>query len=117
MEKEEMELLIRAAAGAGVVILIQLISRTRNYYIAGLVPLFPTFALITHYVVGIERSVGELRQTVLLGMWALIPYFVYLGSLYVLVGRVRLGYALGGATVCWLVAATVLVFIWQRMMG
>jgi membrane protein GlpM len=117
MEKEEMELLIRAAAGAGVVILIQLISRTRSYYIAGLVPLFPTFALITHYVVGVERTVGELRKTILLGMWALIPYFVYLATLYILAGRVRLSYALGGATVCWLAAAAMLVFVWQRLMG
>ncbi|MGD1994689.1 MAG: GlpM family protein [Anaerolineae bacterium] len=112
-----MELLARAAAAAGVVILIQLISRTRSYYIAGLVPLFPTLALITHYVVGVERSVRELRKTILMGMLALIPYSVYLVSLYVLVGRVRLGYALGGATVCWLIVAVILVAVWQRMIA
>lgn len=111
------ELLVRAAAGAGVVILIQLISRTRNYYIAGLVPLFPTFALITHYVVGVERTVAELRETILLGMVALIPYFVYLASLYLLVDRVRLGVALAGATACWLVVAAILVAIWHQTMG
>jgi membrane protein GlpM len=50
-------------------------------------------------------------------MWALIPSFVYLATLYALAGRVRLGYALGGATVCWLAAAAMLVFVWQRLMG
>jgi uncharacterized membrane protein (GlpM family) len=28
----------------------------KNYYLAGLVPLFPTFALIAHYIVGSERT-------------------------------------------------------------
>ncbi len=45
-----MHLLIRALAGAAVVVLISLLSRTKNYYLAGLIPLFPTFALISHCV-------------------------------------------------------------------
>uniref|UniRef100_UPI0038F729E4 GlpM family protein n=1 Tax=Streptomyces europaeiscabiei TaxID=146819 RepID=UPI0038F729E4 len=64
--------------GAAVVVLIALLSRTRNYYIAGLVPLFPTFALLAHYIVASERGTAALRTTVIFGMWAIIPYFVYL---------------------------------------
>ncbi|EJX5041238.1 GlpM family protein, partial [Salmonella enterica] len=51
-----MGLVIKAALGALVVVLIGLLSKTKNYYIAGLIPLFPTFALIAHYIVASERG-------------------------------------------------------------
>ncbi len=41
-----MGLVIKAALGALVVLLIGVLAKTKNYYIAGLIPLFPTFALI-----------------------------------------------------------------------
>jgi len=77
-----MNLLFKAAIGAVVVVLIALLAKTRNYYIAGLVPLFPTFALIAHYIVGSERSVDALKSTVVFGLWAILPYATYLASLY-----------------------------------
>ncbi|EPD5943814.1 GlpM family protein, partial [Escherichia coli] len=43
-----MGLVIKAALGALVVLLIGVLAKTKNYYIAGLIPLFPTFALIAH---------------------------------------------------------------------
>ncbi len=50
-----MGLVIKAALGALVVVLIGVLAKTKNYYIAGLIPLFPTFALIAHYIVASER--------------------------------------------------------------
>ena len=110
-----MDLLFKAALGAGVVVLLAILSKTRNYYIAGMVPLFPTFALIAHYIVGKGRSLEDLKTTILFGMWSIIPYFVYLATLYVLVDRMRLEASLALATVAWLVAATVLVSLWVRL--
>nr|WP_242548612.1 GlpM family protein [Pseudomonas putida] len=108
-------MVFKAALGAGVVILLALLSKTRNYYIAGLVPLFPTFALIAHYIVGKGRSIEDLKTTILFGMWSIIPYFIYLLSLYVLVERMRLEASLALATLAWLIAATVLVTVWLRL--
>ncbi|ELO85786.1 GlpM family protein [Salmonella enterica subsp. enterica serovar Enteritidis str. 76-2651] len=51
-----MGLVIKAALGALVVVLIGLLSKTKNYYIAGLIPLFPTFALIAHYIVASDGA-------------------------------------------------------------
>ena len=109
-----MHLLIRALAGAAVVVLISLLSRTKNYYLAGLIPLFPTFALISHYIVGTERTVDELKVTILFGMASLLPYFVYLMALYLLVDRVRLELSLAGAIGFWVVAAAVLIVVWNH---
>jgi membrane protein GlpM len=109
------DLLIKALAGAAIVIIIQLLARTKNAYLAGLVPLFPTFALIAHYMVGTQRGAEALKQTIRFGMWSLIPYFVYLLVLYWMVDRARLGVSLFVAVLCWLVAAALLVFFWNRI--
>lgn len=82
--------MFKALIGAAVVVLLAVLSKTRNYYIAGLVPLFPTFALIAHYIVGKGRSLDDLKTTIVFGMWSIIPYFVYLAALYLLVERFRL---------------------------
>ena len=110
-----MDLILKAALGGAVVVVLALLAKTRNYYIAGLVPLFPTFALIAHYIVGKGRSLDDLKATIVFGMWSIIPYFVYLAALYILVDRMRLEISLALATVAWLVAATVLVSVWVRL--
>ncbi len=76
---KKMGLVIKAALGALVVLLIGVLAKTKNYYIAGLIPLFPTFALIAHYIVASERGIEALRATIIFSMWSIIPYFVYPG--------------------------------------
>ncbi len=109
-----MGLLIKAILGAAVVVLIGLLAKTRNYYIAGLIPLFPTFALIAHYVVVTERGIEALRTTIVFGMWAILPYFAYLLSLWYFVGVMRLPFAFGSAILCWIAAAWLLIALWSR---
>ena len=66
-----MGLLIKGLLGALVVVLIGVLAKTKNYAIAGLVPLFPTFALIAHYIVASERGIEALRATIVFGMWSI----------------------------------------------
>ncbi|MFP0193707.1 MULTISPECIES: GlpM family protein [Pseudomonas] len=107
--------MFKAMLGAAVVVVLAMLAKTKNYYIAGLVPLFPTFALIAHYIVGKGRSIDDLKTTIVFGMWSIIPYFVYLATLYVMVDRMRLEASLAIAAVAWLIAATVLVSVWVRL--
>ena len=110
-----MKIFAKALVGAVIVVVIQLLSRTKNVYIAGLVPLFPTFALISHYIVGTERTMGDLKETILFGMFSLIPYFVYLLTLYFLVDRFKLSLSLLGATCFWIAAAFILIVVWNKI--
>jgi len=110
-------LFLKCLLGAAAVLLIALLSKTRNFFIAGLVPLFPTFALIAHYIVGTERSVADLRTTALFGIWSLIPYAVYLAAVYWLCVRYSLAATLSLATAAWVVAALVLLAAWSRAFG
>lgn len=109
-----MGLIFKAVLGALVVVLIGILSKTRSYYLAGLLPLFPTFALIAHYIVDSERGIEALRTTIIFGMWAIIPYFIYLLTLWYFVGMMRLPLALGSAVGCWCLAAWLLITLWAR---
>ena len=109
-----MVLLIKAVLGAVVVLILHLCAQSKHYYLAGLVPLFPTFALIAHYMVGTERSTAELQNTILFGIGALIPYWTYLVTLYLLVKRLPLLAALVGATCLWVGVAALLMMVWNQ---
>lgn len=110
-----MTLILRALIGAAAVIVIALLAKTRNYYVAGLVPLFPTFALIAHSIVGAERGPADLRTTALFGLWSMVPYAAYLLAVYWLAGRLNLAVVLLAATAVWFVAAFALIVVWSQV--
>lgn len=110
-------LLLKSLLGALAVLLIALLSRSKSFYIAGLVPLFPTFALIAHAIVGSERGASDLRTTALFGLWSLIPYTIYLLAVYWLSTRMALAPTLITATLAWLAAAALLLVLWTRLHG
>ena len=108
-------LALKCLLGALAVLLIALLSKSRSFYIAGLVPLFPTFALIAHYIVGSERSAADLRVTALFGLWSLAPYAIYLLTVYWLSVRYSLTVTLLAATLAWVVAALLMLLAWSRL--
>ena len=110
-----MGLVIKAALGALVVLLIGVLAKTKNYYIAGLIPLFPTFALIAHYIVACERGSVALRATIIFRMGASLPFFGYLGSLWYFTGMMRLPAAFVGSVACWGISAWVLIICWIKL--
>ena len=70
-----LSLFLKCMLGAVAVLVISIFSKSKAFYLAGLVPLFPTFALIAHVIVAQEKGAEALRQTALFGLWSLIPYF------------------------------------------
>ncbi len=108
-------LALKCLLGAAMVLIIALLSKSKGFYIAGLAPMFPTFALIAHWMVASERSIADLRATVLFGFWSLIPYLVYLMAVYWLSVRLPLAATLVLATLAWVVCAGILLLVWTRM--
>jgi len=109
-----MSLLIKCLLGALAVLLIALLAKTKSFFIAGLVPLFPTFALIAHYIVGTERSAEDLRTTALFGLFSLIPYAAYLCSIYYFSIKFSLMATLLVATLIWCAFAVLLLVLWVK---
>ena len=107
-------LFLKCMLGAVAVLIIALLSRSKSFFVAGLVPLFPTFALIAHYIVGTERSAADLRTTALFGLWSLIPYAIYLFAVYWLSIRFALATTLLLATVAWTLGAIILLAAWFK---
>lgn len=110
-----LSLFLKSLLGASAVLIIALFSKSKVFYIAGLVPLFPTFALIAHVIVSQQGGAEALRQTALFGLWSLIPYFLYLLLVYVLALKLPLWSCLAVATAGWVVAAAVLIYVWQQL--
>ncbi|MFK5880970.1 MAG: GlpM family protein [Sulfurospirillum sp.] len=108
-----MSLLIKSLLGAITVVIIDFMAKTKNFYIAGLAPLFPTFAIIAHYIVGKEHNTSDLQKTVLFGICALIPYFIYLLSVYLLCTKLSLIHTIIVSTVAWILTAIVLLLLWK----
>jgi membrane protein GlpM len=109
-----MSLLLKCVMGAAAVLVIALLAKTRHFFIAGLVPLFPTFALIAHFIVGTERSPADLRTTALFGLWSLAPYAIYLAVVWWLSVRLPLAATLALATLAWIAGAAALLGAWSR---
>ena len=55
-------LFLKCMLGAGVVLIISILSKSKAFYIAGLVPLFPTFALIAHVIVFQQKEPKHYRK-------------------------------------------------------
>ena len=108
-----LSLFLKCIIGAAVVLLISILSKSKAFYIAGLVPLFPTLALIAHVIVMQEKGAEALKQTALFGLWSLIPYFIYLLAVYLLATKLSMWSCLGVATLCWIIAAGGLIYGWQ----
>lgn len=105
-------LAFKCMLGALVVLLISVLSKSKSFYIAGLVPLFPTFALIAHVIVFQQQGADALRRTALFGLWSLIPYAIYLIVVYLLATQMSVLNCLSLATLAWAVAAGILLYGW-----
>jgi len=108
-------LVIKALIGALIVVLIQVISKTKNYYLAALVPLFPFFSLISYYIVGSERGMVYLKNTVIFGVFSLIPHFAFLATLFLCIKWYKLESSLFFASFAWCVAAIVIIVFWNKL--
>ncbi len=110
-----MSLFFKCLLGAAVVLVIAMLSKSKSFFIAGMVPLFPTFALIAHYIVAVERTSADLRETALFGLLSLIPYAGYLVGVMVFSHRFSLITTLAMATVVWIASASALLIAWTKL--
>lgn len=108
-----MKLLLQSIAGALIVILISIASSSKNYILAGLMPLFPTFSLIAYTVVG-QKGTMELKSTAIFGMLSLFPYFAFLLSVYVFANKLPLYVNLILSTVTWIIFASIIYLFWAK---
>jgi len=99
-----MDILWKGIAGGLVTAAIVWLSRRGNT-LPGILPLFPTFALIAMLVVGAKGDRAGFREVCVAGARTIPAYLAFLIVCYLAVGRVDYRIALAGGLVTWFVVA------------
>ena len=106
---------LKMLIGALMVLAIQLFAKTRFFYLAALAPLFPTFTLISHFIVGTQRSAADFKVALIFSMLGVIPHLVYTLVVFFSFSHIGLFKALMLGVVGWIVAAVILIIVWQQL--
>lgn len=107
---------LNALIGALIALAIAALARSGVAFIAGLLPLFPTFSLFAHikaFEVGGSCYVKEVSA---FGLVSLVPYAGYLMALIVLVDRLELKSAMMLSLGVWLVLAGCAIAVWSQFL-
>ena len=107
-----MSILVKAVIGGLMTALIAWLS-TKGNVLPGIVPLFPTLALITLYIVGSKGDPQGFQETCLATLKTLPAYVVFVVICYLSIKRVGFRVALLLGLAGWLAAAWV-VFVVPR---
>ena len=99
-----MDMIWKGIVGGLVTAAIVWLSRRGNT-LPGILPLFPTFALIALLIVGAKHDTSGFRQACLAGAKTIPAYLAFLAVCYFAIGRVDYRIALLGGLAAWLIVA------------
>lgn len=102
-----------ATIGAVVAASLAVLARLNLYYLMGLVPLFPAFALIAHATAAASGETVNMRTAAIFGLYALIPYASYLLAIIALSHAWPAPVAILAGLVAWFAIAFALVTAWN----
>jgi len=106
-------LVLKFILGGLIVVLLSLVSQSRFFIFAGLIPLFPTFAFISNVMVLNNQGIEELKETLLFGVLSLIPYLAYLLSLYLTIGKYKTFFCFCFAFLAWGIFAFLIYYLYN----
>lgn len=108
-----MDIAIKAVLGGVLIAVLLVLARLGHYLITGLLVSVPAVSLYTWWCVGHDSGPVALRVAVRAAMWSAIPWVIYLGVVYALVGRAPLWAALASGVAAYLVVAAVFLLVMQ----
>ena len=111
------ELFLKSGIGFVLLLVIQLLSKSKHYVLSALVPLFPSLAIFSYYFVGIQGDLDKLSKTIIFGMLSLITYFSFLLALLILSKKMAIVPALICSSLVWFGVAGIQIFLWQKFMN
>ncbi len=103
----------KALLGAFVVVAMSLLAKMNLYFLIGLVPLFPTFALIGHGVSWNEGGQQAVQDASLFGLLSLLAYAGYLLVMYFGIKHFSVYMTFFMAVTTWATVAGVLIYFWK----
>jgi uncharacterized membrane protein (GlpM family) len=99
-----MDMVWKGIVGGLVTAAIVWLSRRGNT-LPGILPLFPTFAVIALLIVGAKHDTSGFRQACIAGAKTIPAYLAFLAVCYFAIGRVDYRLALLGGLAAWFIVA------------
>ena len=96
-------------------IAIDYISKTDNYYIAGLVLSFPGLSIIAYYFMYMEQGASKVRVTTRFAMLSSIPFAIFLVALNFALKKYNIYISILIAAIIWSVISSALIVIWKSI--
>lgn len=109
-----MSLLFKCAIASTIMVGIDLVSQTNNYFIAGLMLSFPGLSMVAYYFLAQKGGKLKVIQTTTFATWSLIPFAIFLMAFHVMLKKTSFTIAMLIAFAIWLLAALALLILWQQ---
>jgi len=109
-----MDLLLKCAAAVLAMAGVHVLSRSSNYYAAGLALSFPGLSMLAYYFLYREQGGEKVRVTTEFALFAVIPFFLFLLSLHCSLRKHGIGGSLLISGGVWLCGASLLLTVWNR---
>lgn len=108
-----LSILIKSFIGFFLVLIIQVISKSKNYYMAAMAPLFPSIAIFSYYFVRVNKGIESLKLTIIFGILSLLAYFFFLLSLYFFISKFKIVLSLFFSSIIWFIVAFIIIIFWN----
>ena len=109
-----MNLFIKCFVAIIIMIAVDYISKTNNYYIAGLVLSFPGLSILAYYFMYIEQGVSKVRVTTYFAMLSAIPFVTFLLVLNFTLKKYNIYNSILVSSMVWITASSILIVIWKN---
>ena len=102
-----MDILWKGLVGGGLTAIIALLAKKGNI-LPGILPLFPTFALIALYIIGLKQDPQAFKQASSATLKTIPAYFVFLMICYFIIDKFDFKITLTLALLGWFLAAFII---------
>ncbi|MFA9464736.1 MAG: GlpM family protein [Velocimicrobium sp.] len=108
-----MDLLIKCIVAVSIIIVVHFVSKTKNYYITGLVLSFPGLSILAYYFMYTEQGVSKVRVTTYFAMFSAIPFVIFLLVLNFTLKKYHIFHSILISSAVWIILSSVLIIIWK----
>jgi len=96
---------------------ISVLGQTQYYLLSGILPFFPTFALVASMTAQQTGDVSHVKSMALFMTFAVIPIIGFNVALFLLVDKYSFLTSIGMALMVWFALAYALYIIWPKVVG
>lgn len=110
-----MDLFIKCIMAAIIMVIVDYISKTDNYYIAGLVLSFPGLSILAYYFMYMEQGPAKVRETTYFAIFSAIPFIIFLLVLNLTLKNHTIFKSILVSSMTWVFLSSILIVAWKKI--